>query len=56
MKLIHKLFHRMMNRSRKCQGCSSIYMGMAKYLDVPVLSLTVGIYWYSYKEHQSNDN
>ena len=26
----------------KFQGCSSIYIGMAKYLDVPVLSLTVG--------------
>ena len=42
MKLIHKLFHRMMNRSCKLQGCSLIYVGMANYLDVPVLSLTVG--------------
>ena len=42
MKLIHKLFHKMMNRSWKFQGCSLIYVGMANYLDVPVLSLTVG--------------
>ena len=43
MKLTHKLFHRMINRSCKLQGCSLIYTGMAKDLDVPVLSLTLGI-------------
>ena len=42
MKLIHKLFHKMINRSWKFQGCSLIYVGMANYSDVPVLSLTVG--------------
>ena len=43
MKLIHKLFHRLMNRSCKFQGCNLICTDMAKYLDVSVLSLTVGI-------------
>ena len=43
MKLIHKLFHRMINRSCKLQGCSLIYTGKAKYLDAPVLLLTLGI-------------
>ena len=42
MKLTHKLFHRMTNRSCKLQGCSLIYTGMAKDVDVPVLSLTLG--------------
>jgi len=41
MKLIRKLFHKMME-SLKFQGCSLIYMGMAKDLDVPGLSVTVG--------------
>ena len=31
-----------MNTSWKFQGCSLIYTGMAKYLDIPVLLLTVG--------------
>ena len=49
MKLTHKLFHRMINRSCMLQGYSLIYTGMAKYLDVPVLLLTLGrIYWYVY--------
>ena len=43
MKLTHKLFHRMTNRSCKLQGCSLIYTGMAKDVDVPVLSLTLGM-------------
>ena len=43
MKVIHKLFHRMMNRLWKFQGRSLIYMGMVKHLDIPVLLLTVGI-------------
>ena len=43
LKLLYKLFHRMINRSCKFQGCSSIYTGMVKDLDVPVLSVTVGI-------------
>ena len=43
MKLTHKLFHRMTKRSCKLQGCSLIYTGMAKDVDVPVLSLTLGI-------------
>ena len=43
MKLTHKLFHRMINRSCKLQGCSLIYTGMVKDLDVPVLLLTLGI-------------
>ena len=46
MKLTHKLFHRMTNRSCKLQGCSLIYTGMAKDVDVPVLSLTLGIMSY----------
>ena len=33
----------MINRYCKFQGCSSIYMGMAIDLDVPVLLLTLGI-------------
>ena len=41
MKLINKLFHKMMNESVKFQGCFSIHMGMAKDLDVPGLLLTV---------------
>ena len=40
MKLIHKLFQRMINKS---QGYSSIYTKMAQYFDVPVLSMTLGI-------------
>ena len=47
MKLTHKLFHRMTNRSCKLQGCSLIYTGMAKDLDVPVLSLTLGTWMYT---------
>ena len=43
MKLIHVLFHRMIKRSCKFQGCRLIYAGMAKDLDVPVLLLTLGI-------------
>ena len=34
----------MINRSCKLQGCSLIYTGMVKDLDVPVLLLTLGIY------------
>ena len=43
MKRTHKLFHKMINRSCKLQGCSLIYTGMVKDLDVPVLLLTLGI-------------
>ena len=43
MKLIQKLFHKMMNESVTIQGCSSMHMGMAKDLDIPVLLLTLGI-------------
>ena len=50
MKLIHKLFHRMTNRSCKLQGCSLSYTGMAKDVDVPVLSLTLGMSA-SYRAH-----
>ena len=39
---IYKLFHRMIKRFWKCQGCSSIHTGMLKDFDVPVLSVTVG--------------
>ena len=42
MKLMQKLFHWMMNRSLKFQGCSSIDTGMAKDLDIPLLSVTLG--------------
>ena len=44
MKLIHKLFHWMINRPWKSQGCSLIHMGTAKDLDIPVLSVTLGIW------------
>ena len=36
----------MINESLKCQGCSSMYMGMAKDLDAPGLSMTVDTYMY----------
>ena len=49
MTLIHTLFHLLINRSCKYQGCSSIYTGMAKDLGVPVLSVTLGINLVSYK-------
>ena len=42
MKLIYKLFHRMINRSSKFHGYSLIYNG--DNLDVPVLLLTLGRY------------
>ena len=32
-----------MNESVKCQGCSSMHMVMAKDLDVPGFSVTVGL-------------
>ena len=51
MKLTHKLFHRMTNRSCKLQGCSLIYTGMAKDVDVPVLSLTLGISYHKVNPH-----
>ena len=44
MKLMQKLFHWMMNRSSKFQGCSSIDTGTAKDLDIPLLSVTLGMY------------
>ena len=37
---MEKLFHKMISESIKVQGCSSIYTGMAKDLDVPGLLLT----------------
>ena len=40
-KFIQMLFHKMINKSDKCQGCTSIHMGMAKYLEVPGRFLTV---------------
>ena len=42
MKLIHMLFYWMINRSWKFQGCSLIYTGMVKDVDVPLLSVTLG--------------
>ena len=42
MKLIQKFFHGMINKSVKFQGCSSMHIGITKYLDVPVFSVTVG--------------
>ena len=56
MKLTHKLFHRMTNRSCKLQGCSLIYTGMAKDLDVPVLLLTLGIKKTSKNIHKKRKN
>ena len=44
------LFHRMINRSWKFQGCGSIDTSMVKDLDVPVLSVTVGIYLFPQSE------
>ena len=42
MKLMQKLFHWMMNRSWKFQGCSSIDTGTAEDLDIPLLTVTLG--------------
>ena len=44
MKLIQRLFHMMINRPRKHQGCTSIYTGQARGLDVPVVLLTLRPY------------
>ena len=41
MKPIQKLLHKMMKKSVKC---SSIYIGTAKDLDIPVLFVTVGMF------------
>ena len=43
MKFIHNVFHMMMNESLKCQGCSLIYTGLPKKLDMPGLSVPLGI-------------
>ena len=56
MKLTHKLFHRMTNRSCKLQGCSLSYTGMAKDVDVPVLSLTLGSIVASHKKKHTMAN
>ena len=56
MKLMQKLFHWMMNRSLKFQGCSSIDTGTAKDLDIPLLSVTLGICNLRYSSTCSKDH
>ena len=43
MKIIQKLFHKIIKESVKFQGCSSMHMRIAKDLDIPVFSVSVGI-------------